>query len=354
MLITDVQGSTKAIEQGKYKDVNTAGGLAVVAIANMLKDMEFPFVFGGDGTTMLVPGQYAENSASVLSDTAAKVQEIFGLNLRVGAIPISAITSKGYSLTLARYKVSDYYTQAILGGEGASFAEDLLKSPEGSTYSVAQVSVSTPADFTGFTCRWQEIPSHKDLVLAIIIKPRGQNTESVLMEINRIIESSFGAEEDYHPLRESSLNVTGDPAQIGLEVKVVSGYSTGLLFWFHWLRVKMETLFAKFFMKFNIPMRMYWYRLNNLKKYQVMSSDFRKFDGTLKMVLASSTKAAGEFRNLLDQLKGQGKIWYGLHSADKTLMTCLLNADSEREVHFIDVADGGYALAAKMMKESMK
>ena len=31
-------------------------------------------------------------------------------------------------------------------------------------------------------------------------------------------------------------------------------------------------------------------------------------------------------------------------------MTCLMHVGSAREVHFIDGADGGYALAAKMLK----
>jgi hypothetical protein len=35
-------------------------------------------------------------------------------------------------------------------------------------------------------------------------------------------------------------------------------------------------------------------------------------------------------------------------------MTCLVFDRDGRQVHFVDGADGGYALAAKKMKERMK
>ena len=53
--ITDVVGSTAAIEAGRYKDVNTAGSLPTIALANLIGSMHFPFVFGGDGMTTVLP-----------------------------------------------------------------------------------------------------------------------------------------------------------------------------------------------------------------------------------------------------------------------------------------------------------
>ena len=39
---------------------------------------------------------------------------------------------------------------------------------------------------------------------------------------------------------------------------------------------------------------------------------------------------------------------------DRALMTCLVFEREGRQVHFVDGADGGYALAAKAMKARMK
>jgi hypothetical protein len=44
---------------------------------------------------------------------------------------------------------------------------------------------------------------------------------------------------------------------------------------------------------------------------------------------------------------------YGLHISDRALMTCLVFERNGRQVHFVDGADGGYALAAKEMKQKL-
>ena len=47
--LTDVVSSTKAIESGRYKAVNTAGASVIAAVSNALESRTFPFAFGGDG-----------------------------------------------------------------------------------------------------------------------------------------------------------------------------------------------------------------------------------------------------------------------------------------------------------------
>src|SRR5437762_3509336 len=73
VVITDVIDSTRAIEQGKYKDVNIAGGLAAIAISNAFNDMDFPFIFGGDGITFLIPEKIHLLVHDILYSTKLKV-----------------------------------------------------------------------------------------------------------------------------------------------------------------------------------------------------------------------------------------------------------------------------------------
>ena len=52
---SDIVRSTAAIEAGRYKVVNTAAASVIVAVANALKNNDFPFVFGGDGAGFALP-----------------------------------------------------------------------------------------------------------------------------------------------------------------------------------------------------------------------------------------------------------------------------------------------------------
>jgi len=83
-------------------------------------------------------------------------------------------------------------------------------------------------------------------------------------------------------------------------------------------------------------------------------ADFQKFDGSLKMILSLTSQQVIDLKGVLEKSRTQGKIFFGLHESDRALMTCLIHSGSGNEVHFVDAADGGYALAAKQLKEQEK
>lgn len=45
----DIRGSTRAIEEGRYKQVNMVGAAVITAVLNACAGYEIPFVVGGDG-----------------------------------------------------------------------------------------------------------------------------------------------------------------------------------------------------------------------------------------------------------------------------------------------------------------
>mgnify|MGYP000920253281 CR=1 FL=1 len=55
VVISDIRGSTKAIEAGRYQDVNTLGAASIAAVQSLFYGHDLPFVFGGDGASFLVP-----------------------------------------------------------------------------------------------------------------------------------------------------------------------------------------------------------------------------------------------------------------------------------------------------------
>jgi len=86
----------------------------------------------------------------------------------------------------------------------------------------------------------------------------------------------------------------------------------------------------------------------------VINTDFRKFDEMLRMVIDISDPQLDRLRLALDQLQDQGQIRYGLHTSSDALMTCLVTSHNGDHVHFVDGADGGYAMAALPLKAVLK
>jgi hypothetical protein len=52
--LADIVNSTQAVVQGRYKAVNTVGAAVLAAVSNALPGVAYPFVFGGDGASLVV------------------------------------------------------------------------------------------------------------------------------------------------------------------------------------------------------------------------------------------------------------------------------------------------------------
>jgi hypothetical protein len=71
------------------------------------------------------------------------------------------------------------------------------------------------------------------------------------------------------------------------------------------------------------------------------------------MVLDCTPALADEIEAYLKQAAADGVVRYGTHRQQAAMMTCFAPSPSKPDhVHFIDGAQGGYALAAAMMKAS--
>jgi hypothetical protein len=86
----------------------------------------------------------------------------------------------------------------------------------------------------------------------------------------------------------------------------------------------------------------------------VQNSDFRKFDDALRMVIDCSPALAQEIEGVLAAAEKEGIVRYGFHREDAAMMTCFTPSPaSPTHVHFIDGAQGGYALAAAALKQRL-
>jgi len=356
VVITDIKGSTAAIREGRYKEVNIAGGLSVVALANAFHDMEFPFIFGGDGVTFLIPPGLISDACDILMDTKEKVRELYDLDLRIGVVPVRDLLNDGKTLQLAKLAVSQYYDQAIISGTAVDTAEAWVKKADSPYLVKNKKNDQLHASFIGFTCRWQDVISSEGETIALIVKVReGEVSDPV--EYYQYIASEIlkiaGDESKYHPVKSQYMKMAGAD-YLGNEARAISGKKSGFRFLLQKARIFLELIATGIIMQFRLPMKMGFYDLKDLRNYNTISSDYRKFDGTLKMVLSVPEIRRVQLQEFLEKQAAARKIFYGLHISDRAILTCLLHVDSEREVHFVDAADGGYALAAQQMKEQIR
>ncbi|WP_061247846.1 DUF3095 domain-containing protein [Leptospira alstonii] len=361
LIITDVVNSTDAIRNGHYKDVNIAGCITAMAVSNLMRDMDYPFLFGGDGMTLLLPDNVLSGVKDILFSVRELVKSSFGLKLRAGIVNVGELKRIGKELKLCKLKISDFYNQAILTGNALDVAESLVKNDDSTNPYIIPLTHKTKIkpDFTGFTCRWQDIPSHRGETVSFIVKmnsPSAASDQALLKVVLDQIGVLLGNDVEIHPLKEEKIKVDLSGKYPRKEATIHSGSGKGFFFFLRRLKIKIEGIAVNFAInsQWKFGPKVNGAELRELRKSQVIASDFRKYDGTLKMVVACDSDSRESFLKFLDDLYRQGKLFYGYHVSDRALMTCALHEGSVREVHFVDSADGGYALAAVQLKEQIK
>lgn len=351
IVITDVINSTEAVEQGRYKEVNIAGSLGIMAVTNELKTMDFPFLFGGDGMTFLFSPEIIKRVLRVLSETCVLVKRIYNLDLRLGCVRISDISKKLPPLKMAKYRVSARYSQVLVNGEIINEAEALIKMKD-SPWLIKDFPESTSVDFSGFSCRWKDIPTHKEETISFIVKMRDEDSQ--LSEVINTIYRIFGSDDEFHPLKKESMELLNSFKMTGSEARIHTGKKRGPAVFLEQLSIIIQLCFFRLILKLRLPIK---YKNKNFSQAQmdnIISCDHRKLDGTLKMVLSCQTEARERFKAYLDEQYQKKRLYYGLHVSDRAVMTCFIHLGEGREVHFVDAAGGGFTLAASALKKQMK
>jgi hypothetical protein len=356
---TDVEDSTMAIADGRYKDVTVAGAIGTIAIANITGSLVFPFFFGGDGMVFLLPGRFREAVLDVLADVSETVKQISGLSLRAGLMTVGALRQRGHELLVGKVHLTDRYAQAVAGGTALAAFDALLKE-DGSDTITRPPEAPRPdahrADFRGFSCRWQDIRSARGETVSLIIQARPADLDAsqrVLLHARRIIDEIVGDETAAHPLTVANQTATADDATAGHEARYRGRGTRGPRVLLHRLRIAVEVGLVRFAQWSGLPIRAMGKRLKDVREDNIRNADIQKLDGAMKMVLSLTPEQREEILAGLEAMRSEGLIWYGSHRSDRAIMTCLIHTNNEDEVHFVDAADGGYAMAARVLKEQI-
>jgi hypothetical protein len=353
VVLTDVRGSTKAIEAGRYRDVNALGVASIVAIRNATSDLELPYVFGGDGATLLVPETRRAVCEAALRGVRKLARSAFELELRAGIVPVAELRAAGHAVQVARYRASRCVRLAMLRGSGVAQAERWVKDPAGGArYAVSEDGPDT-ASFEGFECRWQPVPSRRGHIVSMIVQALDATEIERAQSYRQIIAALEGAlEEDAgHPISLRGLRLGTLFGKYSIEARLRSGSSDGPSYRAAAARARNQSLIGRTLMA--VGGSAGGFDGSEYPKELIENSDFRKFDEALRMVLDVSDAQLAAIEAELERARSEGHLVYGIHRAPSALITCYLRSYRGDHVHFIDGADGGYALAAKQLKAQL-
>lgn len=341
VVLTDVVGSTEAVRAGRYREVNYVGAASIAAVLNASGRADLPFVFGGDGATLVVPPEHLDAGLAALAALQGHARDRLGLGLRVGTVPLAAVRAAGHEVAVARYQASENYAQALFRGTGLGWAEAQVKDP---ATAERWASHASPRDgdgdpYEGLECRWQDVRSPRGETVSLLVEAVGDDRDATYREVLGLLGDVYG-DDSAHPVALDRLRLAATPAKFGPEVRLRHPGRR--------LRQR-ATLWAlnvvgRVLLRFGIETsETDWERYPRLFR---ASTDYRKFDGVLRMVLAGGADERARLESALEAMYEAGRLAYGLHVSDRAVLTCLVYRRMGQQVHFVDGAGGGYTSAA--------
>jgi hypothetical protein len=341
--VSDIKGSTQAVASGRGSDVNFAAAAMIASLTNLCGPV--PHQFGGDGATALVPPGFDAQARKALARTRAFAKKEFGLEQRVGLVPVAALAERGVALSVAKYEPAPGMAYAAFRGGGVELLEKSVKGrADAGLEALAAIDPGLddgePPDLTGLSCRWTPIKPARGQIVSLVA--RGGDHAKLHAEL-----AVAAGIPGLNAVSITSLRPSWPPKGLMREARARHGKGSLAVMV---LKVALETLLAYFFVKNE------WKAgALDLKRYKqeiaAGAVDFARTDDNLYMVFDCPSDRVAAVRAFLDERSATGGLRYGMSLSDHAVMTCLVvSAADGKHVHFVDGGEGGYTRAATEMK----
>lgn len=346
LALSDIRGSTAAVAAGRHADVNFAAAAMIAALTNLCGTI--PYQFGGDGAVALIPPDDAEAAKRVLARTRGFASREFGLDLRIGMVPVATLEAHGANLLVARYEPAPGSAYAAFRGGAIELFERAVKGRgDDSLAGLAMIDGAlddgVPPDLTGLSCRWTPVRAARGRMVTLVL--RSSDHAAVHAGLARIVGVPT-----LSAISVAALEARWPPKGLMREAHARRGRVPLVLMA---AVVALETLVAWAFVRFR-------WRLGSFDATRYVSEvaagagDLACSDQTLYLVFDCPVNRLDAVRDYLDAGAKQGDLRYGLHVSDHAVMTCLVvSASAGQHVHFVDGGDGGYTRAATELKARM-
>jgi len=346
--LSDIVNSTVAIGAGRYKAVNMAGAAVIGAVMNAIGHRNFPFVFGGDGASFAVSATDAGAARDALARTARWVAEDLDLGMRVALVPVTAIRLAGHDVRVARYAASPTASYAMFSGGGLAWAESQMKA---GAFAIEIAEPGARPDLTGLSCRWQPLQSRHGVMLSLLVQRNeaaeaGQFAE-VVLQLLEVIRAA--GDRQGHPLPFAGPRYRWPPIGLELEARATRGERS---LWRRRMDLAAQTLLA--LVLFRTGWKLGAFDPAHYLHQTALNTDFRKFDDALRMTIDCRPDTVARLHDILAAAESRGVVHFGTHQQGQALMTCIVpSIAADDHLHFVDGADGGYAMAASRLKTKL-
>jgi hypothetical protein len=350
IIIADVKNSTAAVNAGKHNDVNLVAAGSLIVALNIAKDhnVEIPFFFGGDGGTLLVPGEILAEVLAGLKVHNENSRNNFGLEMHIGSIEVRVANDANHSLKLAKVQYGSGFSKAVIVGDGLRIAEQLIKETPATE---KMEPAGTALNLDGLECRWDRVkpPSEENEIVCYLIEsidPAQQATiyRTVLVKIEEI----YGNIEARNPLSPQRLKLLVSFDKIRKEVKAKYGKWKVNAF----TRTLLTTFIGRLYFKYN-------WKVNQLRGREyidqlIKNADTLTIDGRINTIITGKMDKRLLLSNYLSAEEAAGRLIFGHHISKESVMTCYIQNRNDKHIHFVDGADGGYTEAAKEFKRKQQ
>lgn len=346
LVVTDIVDSTRAVAAGEHKTVNFVAALAIAGLKNLCAPTLLPFLFGGDGSVVLVPAARADEARRVLARVRGLALREFGQRLRVAMVPVHALRALGVDLRVGRFEPTPGNSFGVFDGGGVAALDAAMKG-RGDPALAASAAVDealddgAEVDLGGLSCRWDALTSRNGKMLTLIVQDAA-DPGAVHARVMRLA----GQRGDPAPAQVESVLPGWPPQGFMLEARARRrGGWLGLAV----LEVLLRSLLTRLIFAIGRPVG--GFDPQRYRKEVATNTDFCKHDQTVSFVVDCAQEGIAPIREYLDACAARGELRYGMGLSDTALMTCLVSSASDGlHVHFIDGGDGGYTAAATTMK----
>lgn len=343
VIITDIKDSTKAIQQGKHQQVNLVATASIISALNISKKehIDFPFFFGGDGATLIIPKSMLKAVNSALKVYQRNVKAMFDMELRVDEIPVSDIYKAGQSLLISKTKVSKEYTIPVILGEGLIFADDEIKKRR---IEYKEELDEESLNLEGMECRWDAVKPSEDTKQVVCLLLRMQpnvDQATVFGRVLKAIEDIYGSFVERRPISVEALELSASLDRYKNENDLKYGKKSLLRL----IKSAIGIIIGKVYLK----------RGNgkNYLKSLVELSDTLVLNGMMNTVFSGTDSQRKQLDAELEKLEQEGQLFYGMNVCSESILSCYVQDRINNHVHFIDGSEGGYTAAATVLKRKL-